>query len=181
MNKNLYIDSNALGVVRACMGTGMLPETVLCQSASESAWGSSLLASKYNNYFGIKAGSSWTGDYVNLPTKEFVNGAYIMINQKFRRYSSFTASIKDYISFLKGNSRYSKVFAQKSVLGQLEALKNAGYATEPNYANIIYSIYLSNKAQVDSSIKKATDFISIAYAAIGVGSYYLIRKYFLNQ
>jgi lysozyme len=163
------------------MGTGMLPEAVLCQSAIESGWGSSLLAAKYNNYFGIKAGSSWKGDYVNLPTKEFVNGAYITINQKFRRYSSFTASVKDYISFLKGNARYKNVFAQNSVLGQLQALQNAGYATAPNYANVIYGTYLANKPQVDSAIKKATDFISIAYAAIGVGSYYLVRKYFLNQ
>ena len=181
MKSTLYIDSHAMGVVRACMGTGMLPEAVLCQSAIESGWGSSLLASKYNNYFGIKAGSSWKGDYVNLPTKEYVNGQYITINQKFRRYSSFTASVKDYISFLKGNTRYKNVFAQKSVLGQLQALQNAGYATAPNYANVIYGTYLSNKPQVDSSIKKATDFISIAYAAIGVGSYILVRKYFLNQ
>ena len=181
MTKASYIDSHSLGVVRACMGTGMLPEAVLCQSASESGWGSSLLASKYNNYFGIKAGSSWKGDYVNLPTKEYVNGAYITINQKFRRYSSFTASVKDYISFLKGNARYKNVFTQKSVLSQLQALQNAGYATAPNYANVIYGTYLSNKPQVDSSIKKATDFISIAYAAIGVGSYILVRKYFLNQ
>ena len=181
MKSTLYIDSHAMGVVRACMGTGMLPEAVLCQSAIESGWGSSLLASKYNNYFGIKAGTSWKGDYVNLPTKEYVNGQYITINQKFRRYSSFTASVKDYISFLKGNARYSKVFQQKSVLGQLQALQNAGYATAPNYANVIYGTYLSNKPQVDSSIKKATDFISIAYAAIGVGSYILVRKYFLNQ
>ena len=181
MKTTLYIDSHAMGVVRACMGTGMLPEAVLCQSASESGWGSSLLASKYNNYFGIKAGTSWKGDYVLLPTKEFVNGKYITINQKFRRYSSFTASVKDYISFLKDNPRYKNVFTQTSVLGQLQALKNAGYATEPNYANIIYGIYLSNKPQVDRAIKKAKDFLSIAYAAIGVGSYVLIRKYFLNQ
>jgi len=181
MKTTLYIDSHTMGVVRACMGTGMLPEAVLCQSAIESGWGSSLLASKYNNYFGIKAGTSWKGDYVNLPTKEYVNGAYITINQKFRRYSSFTASVKDYISFLKGNARYKNVFAQKSVISQLQALQNDGYATAPNYANVIYGTYLSNKPQVDSSIKKATDFISIAYAAIGVGSYYLVRKYFLNQ
>jgi len=181
MKTTLYIDSHAMGVVRACMGTGMLPEAVLCQSAIESGWGSSLLASKYNNYFGIKAGTSWKGDYINLPTKEYVNGAYITINQKFRRYSSFTASVKDYISFLKSNARYKNVFAQKSVISQLQALQNAGYATAPNYANVIYGTYLSNKPQVDSSIKKATDFISIAYAAIGVGSYYLVRKYFLNQ
>lgn len=179
MKTTLYIDTHAMGVVRACMGTGMLPEAVLCQSASESGWGSSLLAAKYNNYFGIKAGSSWKGDYVLLPTKEFINGKYITINEKFRRYSSFTASVKDYISFLKGNPRYSKVFEQKSVLGQLQALRNAGYATEPNYANIIYGIYLSNKPQVDTAIKKAKDFLSIAYAAIGVGSYILVRKYLL--
>jgi flagellum-specific peptidoglycan hydrolase FlgJ len=163
------------------MGTGILPETVLCQSAIESAYGQSLLASKYNNYFGIKAGSSWKGDYVLLSTKEFVNGKYITINDKFRRYPSFTASVSDYISFLKGNARYKNVFAQKSVLGQLQALQNAGYATAPNYANVIYGIYLSNKTQIDTQIKKATDLISIAYAAIGVGSYILIRKYFLNQ
>lgn len=181
MKTTLYIDTHAMGVVRACMGTGMLPEAVLCQSASESGWGSSLLAAKYNNYFGIKAGSSWKGDYVLLPTKEFINGKYITINEKFRRYSSFTASVKDYISFLKGNPRYSKVFEQKSVLGQLQALRNAGYATEPNYANIIYGIYLANKPQVDRAIKKATDFLSIAYAAIGVGSYILVRKYLLPK
>jgi flagellum-specific peptidoglycan hydrolase FlgJ len=177
----IYFDQHAIGVVRACMGTGILPETVLCQSAIESAYGQSLLASKYNNYFGIKAGNSWKGDYVLLPTKEFVNGKYITINDKFRRYPSFTASVSDYIAFLKGNARYKNVFAQKSVLGQLQALQNAGYATAPNYANVIYGIYLSNKTQIDTQIKKATDLISIAYAAIGVGSYILIRKYFLNQ
>jgi lysozyme len=177
----LYFDKHALGVVRACMGTGILPETVLCQSAIESAYGQSLLASKYNNYFGIKAGSSWKGDFVLLPTQEFINGKYITINDKFRRYSSFTASVRDYISFLKVNKRYAAVFTKKSVLSQLQALQSAGYATAPNYANVIYGIYLSNKTQIDTQIKKATDIISIAYAAIGVGSYILVRKYFLNR
>jgi flagellum-specific peptidoglycan hydrolase FlgJ len=177
----IYFDKHALGVVRACMGTGILPETVLCQSAIESAYGQSLLASKYNNYFGIKAGSSWKGDFVLLPTKEFVNGRYITINDKFRRYSSFTASVKDYINFLKSNTRYSKVFTQNSVIGQLQALQNAGYATAPNYANVIYGIYLSNKTQIDTQIKKAKDLMSIALAAVGVTGYVLVRKYFLDR
>jgi flagellum-specific peptidoglycan hydrolase FlgJ len=181
MSKTAYIDSHSLGVVRACMGTAMLPETVLCQSAVESAWGQSLLASKYNNYFGIKAGSSWKGDYVLLPTKEYVNGQYITINAKFRRYSSFTASVKDYINFLKVNPRYKAVFTKKSILSQLQALQSAGYATDPNYANVIYVIYLSNKVQIDAQIKKTTDMFSIAFAGVGVVAYYLIRKYFLNR
>ena len=181
MNKTAYIDSHTFGVVRACIGTGMLPETVLCQSAVESGYGSSLLASKYNNYFGIKAGSSWKGDFVLLPTKEFINGRYVTINDKFRRYSSFTASVRDYINFLKVNARYKAVFTKTSVLGQLQALQSAGYATDPNYANVIYGIYLSNKLQIDAQIKKAKDMLSIALAGIGVAGYYLIRKYFLNR
>jgi len=177
----IYFDKHALGVVRACVGTGILPETVLCQSAIESAYGQSLLASKYNNYFGIKAGSSWKGDFVLLPTKEFVNGRYITINDKFRRYPSFTASVKDYINFLKVNARYKAVFTKTSVLSQLQALQNAGYATAPNYANVIYGIYLSNKTQIDTQIKKAKDLMSIALAAVGVTGYVLIRKYFLDR
>jgi len=181
MSNKLYFDKHALGVVRACAGTGILPETVLCQSAIESAYGQSLLASKYNNYFGIKAGSSWKGNYVLLPTKEFVNGKYITINDKFRRYNSFTASVSDYIKFLKGNARYKNVFTKTSVIGQLDALQAAGYATAPNYANVIYGIYLSNKVQIDEQIKKAKDLMSLALAAIGVTGYVLIRKYFLNR
>jgi len=178
---SLYVNKHAMGVVRACMGTAMLPETVLCQSAIESGYGQSMLASKYNNYFGIKGGGSWKGDFVLLPTKEFVNGAYITVNAKFRRYSSFTASVSDYIAFLKGNPRYAKVFEQKSILGQLQALQNAGYATAPNYANVIYGIYLSNMDVITSAIKKAKVIVTMAAAAIGVTTFYLVRKYFLNQ
>lgn len=181
MGSTLYIDKHAMGVVRACMGTGMLPETVLCQSAIESGYGQSLLASKYNNYFGIKGGGSWKGDFVLLPTKEFINGAYITVNAKFRRYSSFTASVSDYIAFLKGNPRYKDVFNKTSILGQLQALQNAGYATAPNYANVIYSIYLSNMDVINSALKKAKVIITMAVAAFGVTSFYLVRKYFLNQ
>jgi len=181
MGSVLYIDKHAMGVIRACMGTKMLPETVLCQSAIESGYGQSLLASKYNNYFGIKAGSSWKGDFVLLPTKEFVNGAYITINAKFRRYSSFTASVSDYINFLKVNPRYANVFTKTSILGQLQALQSAGYATAPNYANVIYGIYLSNMDVINSAFKKAKVIITMAAAAFGITSFYLVRKYFLNQ
>ena len=181
MGSTLYIDKHAMGVIRACMGTKMLPETVLCQSAIESGYGQSLLASKYNNYFGIKAGSSWKGDFVLLPTKEFVNGAYITINAKFRRYSSFTASVSDYINFLKVNPRYANVFTKTSILGQLQALQSAGYATAPNYANVIYSIYLSNMDVINSAFKNARVIITMAAAAFGITTFYLVRKYFLNQ
>jgi len=73
------------------------------------------------------------------------------------------------------------VFTKTSVIGQLDALQAAGYATAPNYANVIYGIYLSNKVQIDEQIKKAKDLMSLALAAIGVTGYVLVRKYFLNR
>lgn len=172
-----YINSHAYGAVWAAKGTGILPETIICQSASESAWGESLLAKKYNNYFGIKAGSSWKGKTVTLQTREFVNGRYITIGDTFRAYGSFGESASDYIQFLKGNKRYVNVFNQKDIYNQLVALKVAGYATEPNYATIIYNIYTSNKTTIVEAIKKAKTTMSLAFAAFGVGAYYLVRKY----
>ena len=50
--------------------TGFFPSVIIAQAAIESNWGQSALAAKYNNYFGIKAGSSWTGKTVNMQTNE---------------------------------------------------------------------------------------------------------------
>jgi flagellum-specific peptidoglycan hydrolase FlgJ len=172
-----YINKHAMGAVWAARGSGILPETIICQSASESSWGESLLASKYNNYFGIKADSSWKGRYVTLLTREYVNGRYISVGAKFRAYSSFAESASDYIQFLKKNKRYVNVFSQKTIYTQLVALKVAGYATEPNYATIINNIYLSNKTTIDTAIKKAKNNLSLAFAGIGLGVYFLVRKY----
>ena len=172
-----YINSHASGAVWAAKGTGILPETIICQSASESAWGESLLAKKYNNYFGIKAGTSWKGKTVTLQTREYVNGRYITIGDTFRAYASFSESAADYIKFLKGNKRYANVFNQKDIYNHLFALKFAGYATEPNYATIIYNIYTSNKTTIVEAIKKAKITLSLAFAGVGLFTYYLIRKY----
>ena len=42
---------------------------IIAQACLESGYGLSSLASKYNNYFGLKCGSSWRGKSVNLQTK----------------------------------------------------------------------------------------------------------------
>jgi flagellum-specific peptidoglycan hydrolase FlgJ len=44
---------------------------VCAQAALESGWGNSGLTVKANNLFGIKAGKSWTGRTLDLPTKEW--------------------------------------------------------------------------------------------------------------
>ena len=45
----------------------------IAQAILESGWGTSTLAQQYNNLFGIKALRDWTGETVNLDTKEYIN------------------------------------------------------------------------------------------------------------
>lgn len=129
---------------------GIFPSITIAQAIHESSWGNSLLASQYNNLFGIKASSSWTGPVAELPTQEEVNGGVITVIARWRVYSSYEESILDRIEFLLENSRYEEagVFSAKNYIEQAEALQKAGYATDSNYAKKLintietYSLYL---------------------------------------
>jgi len=50
--------------------------------------------------------------------------------------------MKDYVRFLQVNPRYGRagVFTAKTYQEQAEALKAAGYATDPEYASMITSV-----------------------------------------
>ena len=62
---------------------------IIAQAILESGWGTSSLASKYHNYFGMKCGSSWKGKSVNFATKEeYTAGTLTKIRDNFRVYDS---------------------------------------------------------------------------------------------
>ena len=104
-----------------------------------------------NNYFGIKC-NGWTGKTYNINTGEYTpSGEAYTENACFRAYDTVEDSMKDYVKFLQTNPRYEKagVFAADSVKTQAEALKRAGYATDPAYASKIESIYNGIKSYMD--------------------------------
>ena len=110
----------------------------IAQAALESGWGKSELASKYNNYFGIVADSSWKGKTIKFNS----NGL------TYRAYDSINDSVQDYVRFLNVNQRYKNngVFDSKNYKEQAKALQNAGYAGEnaTKYADNLISIIESN-------------------------------------
>ena len=53
---------------------GVSPKILLAQAAIETGWGRSVVG---NNLFGIKAGSSWTGQKVDAATHEYQNGELV--------------------------------------------------------------------------------------------------------
>lgn len=59
----------------------------------------------------------------------------------FRAYHSLEQSFDDYVSFLQENPRYKQALTKADDShAYLDELQNAGYATDPNYANKIKSV-----------------------------------------
>jgi N-acetylmuramoyl-L-alanine amidase len=182
-----FINKYGSYIHKITKGTGILPGTLIAQAFIESASGktpsivgSSKLTQNTNNYFGIKCGGNWSGPCYSIDTGEFFNGTYTVIKDTFRKYGSIEESIKDYVNFLQNNKRYTTagVFLAKNVKDQAKALKAAGYATAPGYADFVYNVYkpyatLINEQKTASfNIKTVAAALLFAIAATALSKYF---------
>lgn len=140
MTRAQYIETYRNLAQQITQGTGVYPETVLAAGAVESRNGESTLATKANNHFGIKAGSTWQGQVITMRTREVVNGQETYVNAKFRAYPTVAKSYQDYVRLLTTADRYKPALRTASWQDQIVKLSAAGYATDPNYANILLSV-----------------------------------------
>ena len=158
MTREQFVKTYYPAAAKAAQGTGIFPQVMISQAIIESSgrvdgvWmpGQSLLARQANNYFGIKADPAWKGDTISLKTGEYLNGQYVTITGKFRKYATIGDSFADYISFLKKNPRYTTagVFSASTPESQAVALQKAGYATDPNYSKLIVGVMNSIKGWI---------------------------------
>ncbi|MEH6616210.1 MAG: flagellar assembly peptidoglycan hydrolase FlgJ [Porticoccus sp.] len=146
--------------VSAAKQLGVDPAVLVAQSALETGWGKKVIQSAEGssfNLFGIKAGGDWRGDLATVNTLEFRDGLAALEKATFRAYDSLTASFSDYADFLKSSPRYQQ--ALKSVADSKEflvELQNAGYATDPKYAEKILGILdKSNYSSVINELKNS--------------------------
>ncbi|MEO5977949.1 MAG: glucosaminidase domain-containing protein [Chryseolinea sp.] len=147
MTRKEYVDLYGPYIVEALKGKQLFPSVMMAQALLESASkdgvpGGSLLASKYNNHFGIKADTSWKGAKVALNTNEYIKGERLTIKLLFRVYKTAQHSFDDRIKFLLKNTRYAKggVFNAISPAEQAERLQRCGYATDPAYASKLVAL-----------------------------------------
>lgn len=110
---------------------------IIGQACIESAFGTSSLAYKYFNYFGLKAGSSWKGKSVNLKTKEeYTVGTLTTIRDNFRVYDNMLDGVKGYFEFIS-TPRYSNLKMAETPQQYLEFIKQDGYATSSTYVQTV--------------------------------------------
>ena len=128
---------------------GVDAKVIVAIAALETGWGKHLptdVSGSSNNYFGIKADNRWSGELVNSQTLEFEENTFNELKQSFRAYDHLKDSFNDFANFILSNERYSQAleFAHDTKKF-LHEIQNAGYATDPKYADKILNV-LNNEA-----------------------------------
>lgn len=117
---------------------------IIAQAILESGWGGSTLASKYNNFFGLKCGGSWKGKSVNMATKEeYTVGTLTDIRANFRVFDSIEDGVKGYFEFIN-YSRYSNLKGVTNPEEYCRRIKADGYATSSTYVTNLMRVIRDN-------------------------------------
>ncbi|MCC4819802.1 flagellar rod assembly protein/muramidase FlgJ [Vibrio lentus] len=134
---------------KAASALGVDSSLLLAQAALETGWGSKMIKNSLgnsNNLFNIKADRSWKGDKVATQTLEFHGKTAVKESASFRSYSNFEDSFNDYVKFLNENPRYETALQhQGNSENFIKGIHQAGYATDPNYADKVLRV----KAKID--------------------------------
>lgn len=122
---------------------GVKPEILLAQAALETGWGKKISTAGDKssfNLFNIKADKRWSGDSVSVTTMEVREGLAVKERAEFRAYQNPQHSFDDYVDFISNSPRYQKAVHSENSESYIRNLSEAGYATDPDYADKILTI-----------------------------------------
>jgi LysM repeat protein len=139
-----YIDHFKAIAIQEMNLYGIPASITIAQGLFESGSGNGELARVANNHFGIKCTSEWKGKSYYKDDDNH--------NDCFRVYDRAEDSFRDHSEFLK-RPRYAKLFQldKNDYVGWANGLKAAGYATNPNYPQLLITIIKKyNLDQYDS-------------------------------
>jgi hypothetical protein len=128
-----YIDRFKTIAIQEMNLYGIPASITLAQGLFESGNGNGDLAKIANNHFGIKCNSEWKGRSYYKDDD--------LVNDCFRVYDKPEDSYRDHSEFLK-RKRYASLFEldKNDYKGWANGLKQAGYATNPKYPDLIIGI-----------------------------------------
>jgi hypothetical protein len=153
--KDAFLAGFMPGAVGASRATGIESRIIGAQGAHESAWGRS--PSGQNNQLGMK------GPGTQVATHEYVNGQRVNMTDSFRDFSS-PAKQFEFYSELMSRPAFADIGRQKTYEGQIEALDDSPYATDPRYGDKVDRLASSiNPGLYDLAIRD----IGSNYGAMG--------------
>lgn len=151
-----FVASMRPHIEAAAVRIGVPARVLMAQAALETGWGQHLptqAGEVSNNVFGIKADRGWQGDVVRSQTMEYTQGQAQSVDEPFRRYASLAESVSDYVRFIQQQPRYAQAL-QHGGSGEnyIRAIADAGYATDPHYADRVMQVASSSRLDSMGSI-----------------------------
>jgi len=130
---------------QAAKELGASPTMLIAQAALETGWGQKIVNKQPDqssfNLFNIKADKRWDGAQANVSTLEYRDGIAVREKAQFRAYDDFSQSFSDFTDFIQQSPRYQPALEKVSNPASfLQGIQQAGYATDPNYANKVMAI-----------------------------------------
>lgn len=137
-----YISQFKEAAIADMKKTGVPASITMAQGMFESDYGNSSLAKIAKNHFGVKCHKDWGGDTYYMDDDA--------PNECFRKYNSVAESYDDHSNFLRTRDRYKFLFdlSITDYKGWAKGLKQAGYATNPAYADKLIEIIERYNLQV---------------------------------
>lgn len=114
-------------------------DLVMAQWILETAHFSSHVFNTDHNLAGIKWASAKNNPGASGPGVKANDGGY------YAHYGSVGDGVKGYVNFVGANPRYSKVSSSQDPRQEAELLHQAGWATDPEYADKIMSVINNEK------------------------------------
>lgn len=128
---------------------GLDPNVLIAQAALETGWGQFIAkdmdGNNSNNLFNIKSVNSEPS--VKIKTTEYINNTPVKMKAYFKKYASVEDCFKDYISLIQGQRYQAALASTHDPVLYVKALHQAGYATDPDYASKVLSIYHGDELQ----------------------------------
>lgn len=129
--------------------SGILASVTAAQACLESGYGTTVLATEAQNYFGMKTilsnnnwKSVWDGvsKYTKVTNEQKPDGTVYQVTADFRKYPDMLTSIKDHSCYLNGAKngsvlRYAGLSGQRDYRTAAQIIKNGGYATDVAYVD----------------------------------------------
>jgi flagellum-specific peptidoglycan hydrolase FlgJ len=117
------------------------PSAIIAQACIESGYGTSSLAYRWHNYFGIKWWRGCGRSAVNLSTKEeYTPGVLTSITAGFAVGKDMEDGVRMYFEFIQRNSRYNNLKSATSSKNYIKLIRADGYATSSSYVTTVWNV-----------------------------------------
>lgn len=144
MNTTEFIEKIGACVQKYAPAYGICVHSpIIAQAVLESARGTSELAVKANNYFGLKYKPgrcpTATGSYTKVGSEQKADGTYTSASMQWFAFPDMEACVRGYFDFIN-NSRYANLKGVTNPEEYLTNIRADGYATSLRYVDNLMAV-----------------------------------------